>query len=190
MNRQIGVGIGVCCAIILTGIIYPLLGKLSLNSSINHVTAEQVNQYINGSENIQLLFSKYTVATSYYKDVLRTKSVRSENYTFYDSNHHKYFSIKVIGGIYVIEGALDAVISKQVEATVNAAELNNPDYGTTEQPVPILKLQIQEDSTWKNYAKTSKADLDRINKNYPDAVKEYLTYFMPTKAFRKMFLDK
>ena len=188
MRKQILSGIMVAAGLTAAALLYPWLGRLSARLGVNRVSTAQVNRYIRGSQTITLSFASYTYTSAYYKDLLRTQSMRSENYLFYDSLYRKYFDIKTIGGIEVLDGLLDATRHRKFTATVNMAELNSSAYGLPQQPVPVLRFTVQDDGSWNAYAKSCKADLERVNQNYTVNVRNYLTYFMPAKAFEQLLV--
>ena len=75
----------------------------------------------------------------------------------------------------------------KVTLMVNKDEMNNPKYGTKENPVPILRY-IGVDESIRDYDK----DYDRkyMDSVYSENVIGYLKYKMPKGEFKRRFKNK
>lgn len=186
MNKRVFLGMGIFLGLIAAGAIYPLLGRLSYKANINEVSKWQTQKFMGDSKEISNSFHSYTYKSSYYKNALRTKSVRKEDYIFYDNLHKKFFSIETFDGIYVLDGLMDASKNDTIVSIVNVVQLNDPAYGTQTNPIPIFKSKITPKKSWNNYAKSCLNDLERFNDNYPIAVFNYLTYFLSNQDLKKI----
>ena len=75
----------------------------------------------------------------------------------------------------------------KVILTVNKDDMNNPEYGTKENPVPVLK-DIGVDESIRDYEKDyDKAYMDSF---YRENVIRYLKYKMPKSEFKRRFKNK
>ncbi len=75
----------------------------------------------------------------------------------------------------------------KVILTVNRDDMNNPSYGTKENPVPVLKDIGVDESLRDNDKDYDKAYMDSF---YRKNVIRYLKYKMPKEEFKRRFLDK
>ena len=106
-------------------------------------------------------------------------------YGFYSKKFHKYFQFTtMVEGIWTFDNILNGNV-KNIIATVNEKDLNNPDYGSTmDNQVPVLKFvgadaSIRPDN--KDYDQTY------MDTTYYNNVKMYLEYIMPKKEFKARF---
>ncbi len=76
---------------------------------------------------------------------------------------------------------------KDVVFTVNRDDMNNPEYGTKENPVPVLKVVGVHESIRDNNKDYDKAYMDSF---YRNNVIRYLKYKMPKEEFERRFKHK
>ena len=114
-----------------------------------------------------------------------TGSRRYFCYGFYSKKYHKYFQLTtMIEGTYCFGSISDGSV-KNIIATVNEKDLNNPAYGNTmDNQIPVLKFigadaSIRPDN--KDYDQTY------MDTTYYNNVKMYLEYIMPKKEFKARF---
>ncbi len=103
-------------------------------------------------------------------------------YSYYSKKHKKFFNLIVInwgGGIY---NGLDE--EEDIFIYVNKEDLNNPEYGTIDNPVPILHFIGVNKSIRPDNKDFNKIYMSNI---YRENVKLYLTYFMSKKEFKARY---
>ena len=99
---------------------------------------------------------------------------------FYSGKYKKYFSIMCFLGA----NRMHWPYGMKVILTVNRDDMNNPAYGTKENPVPVLK-DIGVDESIRDYDKDyDKAYMDSF---YRENVIRYLKYKMPKSEFKRRF---
>ena len=102
---------------------------------------------------------------------------------FYSVEYKKYFSIMCFLGLQDMWWPY----GMKVILTVNRDDMNNPAYGTKENPVPVLK-DIGVDESIRDYEKDfDKAYMDSF---YRENVIRYLKYKMPKSEFKRRFKNK
>ena len=103
----------------------------------------------------------------------------SADYTsFYCKEYKKYMNIiafKDVNGSYV---------EKELYLTVNRDDMNNPAYGTKENPVPVLKAVGVSEPIWFSGKDTDSVFMDKF---YRNNVINYLKYKMPKEEFNRRF---
>ena len=99
---------------------------------------------------------------------------------FYSVKYNKYFSIMCFLGLEDMWWPY----GMKVILTVNRDDMNNPEYGTKENPVPVLK-DVGVDESIRDYDKDyDKAYMDSF---YRENVIRYLKYKMPKSEFKRRF---
>ena len=102
---------------------------------------------------------------------------------FYSGKYKKYFSIMCFLGLQDMWWPY----GMKVILTVNKDDMNNPEYGTKENPVPVLK-DVGVAESIRDYDKDyDKAYMDSF---YRENVIRYLKYKMPKSEFKKRFKNK
>ena len=102
---------------------------------------------------------------------------------FYSIEYKKYFSIMYFTRIYDMRWPN----GMKVILTVNREDMNNPEYGTKENPVPVLKDMGVDESIRDNDKDYDKAYMDSF---YRENVIRYLKYKMPKGEFKRRFKNK
>ena len=106
----------------------------------------------------------------------------SADYTsFYCKEYKKYMNIIAfvdVNGSYV---------EKELYLTVNRDDMNNPEYGTKENPVPVLKAVGVSEPIWFSGKDTDSVFMDKF---YRNNVINYLKYKMPKEEFERRFKNK
>ena len=106
----------------------------------------------------------------------------SADYTsFYCKEYKKYMNIiafKDVNGSYV---------EKELYLTVNRDDMNNPEYGTKDNPVPVLKAVGVSEPIWFSGKDTDSVFMDNF---YRNNVINYLKYKMPKEEFERRFKSK
>ncbi|MDR3243608.1 MAG: hypothetical protein LBT79_02540 [Elusimicrobiota bacterium] len=129
-----------------------------------------------------------------------TRSLLFDKINFFDETYQKYFSIMVIlrrkplnnhvsYGLYMMIRKEKQIIM----AKVNRYDLYNADYGTKENPVPILMFFIPENEINKPSFPMSVKEYKELaitQEQYEDAVYFYLTYVMSKKEFKEAWVTK
>ena len=99
---------------------------------------------------------------------------------FYSGKYKKYFSIMCFLGLQDMWWPY----GMKVFLTVNKDDMNNPAYGTKENPVPVLKDIGVDESIRDNDQDYDKAYMDSF---YRENVIRYLKYKMPKSEFKRRF---
>ena len=97
---------------------------------------------------------------------------------FYCHEYKKYMNIitfKDVNGNYG---------NKELYLTVNRGDMNNPAYGTKENPVPVLKAVGVSEPIWFSDKDTDSVFMDNF---YRNNVINYLKYKMPKEEFERRF---
>lgn len=77
--------------------------------------------------------------------------------------------------------------NKKLYLTVNRDDMNNPEYGTKDNPVPVLKAVGVSEPIWFS---GKDSDSVFIEKFYRNNVINYLKYKMPKEEFERRFRSK
>ena len=102
---------------------------------------------------------------------------------FYSVEYKKFLSIMYFVNI----SQMHWPYGRKVILTVNRDDMNNPAYGTKENPVPVLK-DVGVDESIRDYDKDyDKAYMDSF---YRENVIRYLKYKMPKSEFKRRFKNK
>ena len=101
--------------------------------------------------------------------------------TFYSLYYKKYLNIITF---YRVNGSY---VEKELYLTVNRDDMNNPEYGTKENPVPVLKAVGVSETIWFS---GKDSDSVFIEKFYRNNVINYLKYKMPKEEFERRFRSK
>ena len=102
---------------------------------------------------------------------------------FYSGKYKKYFSIMCFLGLQDMWWPY----GMKVILTVNRDDMNNPEYGTKENPVPVLKDIGVDESIRDNDQDYDNAYMDSF---YRENVIRYLKYKMPKSEFKRRFKNK
>jgi len=185
-------------------IVVPLLiwGANYFFYSGNRVSEKQIQQYI--ENNIIEVFpvnKKDRLDDGYilYRRKLQRRSGGLATYwwrLFYDENYKKYFSLITFGYIHNSDRQRNFIMEDTDNATykilINKDQLNNPDYGTKDKPIPIWPIELLEygNTDLSIESRRTKELKERIDLS-PEATRlhigEYLNYFMPKEEYKKMF---
>ena len=76
---------------------------------------------------------------------------------------------------------------KKVTLIVNREDMNNPQYGTEDNPVPVLNVIGVSEPIWFNGSDTDSVFMDKF---YRNNVIQYLKYKMPKEEFERRFKGK
>ena len=159
-----------------------------------------VQQYIDESEYVTFHYPDGIQDVTYRAGSIMTgvlmnstKRIRTDSLAFYDKYYKKYFCVFVIEpesretvrqSMIVVK---DIRYRKTIKARINKYELNSPQYGSKENPVPVLdydydlqRLRSAYDDKEYEYA-FSRPDY------YKRAVELYLTYMMSKEEFKERF---
>ena len=77
--------------------------------------------------------------------------------------------------------------NKELYLTVNRDDMNNPEYGTKENPVPVLKAVGVSEPIWFSGKDTDSVFIDKF---YRNNVINYLKYKLPKEEFERRFKSK
>jgi hypothetical protein len=113
-------------------------------------------------------------------------------FNFQDSISKKYFSLRLFDKNFQITNFVDeSLVGTEVYAYVNKGDLNNPAYGTKQNPIPVFSfkgvkepVRVESDNPGSvNGYKT----LEPTQAEYEHNVLLYLKYIMTKDEFKKRF---
>lgn len=116
------------------------------------------------------------------------------SYKYYDKKYKKEFSLTTFMWFDENAQMRGSVLRRnedgdKISVRINQDQLNNPKYGTKENPVPVFPIDLilpPNHSSWEARGYTSDPFhvSDDLNKVF---VKQYLKHFMPKEEFKAMF---
>lgn len=180
--------------VLVVPLIYFLINKLYFPYKYNDNVEVYAKNYIKKSKHIKVYMYDYD-SKMYLSNLepetktLETFMVKMDgNYfanpearyiPFYSPEYKKYFSI-----MYFDFPKVYGYDNKEVYLTVNEDDMSNPEYGTKDNPIPVLKMvgvneSIREDN--KDY------DKEYMDSFYRENVIRYLKYKMPKSEFKRRF---
>jgi hypothetical protein len=116
-------------------------------------------------------------------------------FNFQDSISRKFFSLKLFDKDYQITHFIrEELAGKEINVNVNQDDINNPLYGTKQNPIPIFSFKgvkepvriVSDNPGSVNGYKT----LEPTHAEYEHNILIYLKYVMPQKEFKARFTDK
>ena len=184
--------------LVVLPIIVFLINKLYYANKYNDDAGKYYKSYINNSYDIKVLMP--TVDSKFYIQnvdedykMIETFRIRVDNNyfsnpeawynSFYSVEYKKYFSIMYFARIYDMRWPS----GMKVILTVNREDMNNPEYGTKENPVPVLKDMGVDESIRDKDKDYDKAYMDSF---YRENVIGYLKYKMPKGEFKRRFKNE
>ena len=175
-----------------------LINIFYYSNKYNDDAEQYCKEYMNNSYDIEVAMpeekSKYYIE-NVDKDVITSETFRERidnNYfsnprglflPFYSVEYKKYFNIMCFLGANLMHWPYN----RKVILTVNRDDMNNPAYGTKENPVPVLKDIGVDESIRDNDQDYDKAYMDSF---YRENVIRYLKYKMPKSEFKRRFKNK
>ena len=185
-------------SLVVLPIIVFLINKLYYANKYNDEAGKYYKSYIDNSYDIKVLMpdtdSKFFIKNidKDYKTI-GTFCIRVDNnyfsnpearyIPFYSVEYKKYFIIMYFTRVY----DMCRPSGMKVILTVNREDMNNPEYGTKENPVPVLKDMGVDESIRDNDKDYDKAYMDSF---YRENVIGYLKYKMPKGEFKRRFKNK
>lgn len=189
---------GIVGTVVFVPLVSYVIDNLYYKNKYTNEAEQYYQQYITNSYDIK-------VVMPYYDSKLYLYNVDSEKYplsevfdttydsrkyfinpqadykTFYCREYKKYLNII---SFFSVNGAYG---SKEVYLTINRDDMNNPEYGTKDNPVPVLRAVGVHESIRDNNKDYDKAYMDSF---YRKNVIMYLKYKMPKDEFERRFKNK
>ncbi len=106
-------------------------------------------------------------------------------FTIFDGNRNKYFRILLISSYESMKNHRDDIKNTLVKVRVYQSQLNDPNYGTRESPIPILYLEIPKYKNSPTYWM-----IEKTPEKYRETVYYYLAYIMPKDEFKQRFSNR
>lgn len=189
MNKQISqafgwlIGVLIVSPIIIFGISY-LFKKKENNSK------KAIPRYIEKCIEIKIQFpDKLAFRDTQYTISLMSPPQNIYKVFFKEISMGKYLEITFFN--YPEDKGLafpSSLRGKETLMTINKDDLNNPNYGTKENPIPVFKVRENlPDSVSKNRGEENGWNVDITDKQFKYNVEQYLTYIMPKEEFQKRF---
>lgn len=110
--------------------------------------------------------------------------IRKNFRVIYSDKYQKYFAITMFdddGGCWF------AINNKVVLMRINIDELNNPSYGTLQNPVPVFSIRGANDPLLSLNISGHSVNYDTSQEQYDYNVYMYLRYVMPKEEFLKRY---
>ena len=175
-----------------------LINIFYYSNKYNDDTEQYCKEYMNNSYDIEFMMPEEK--SLYYLKNQDDNALTSETFRtridnnyfsnpkgaympFYSVKFKKYFSIMCFLGL----ADMWWPYGMKVILTVNKDDMNNPAYGTKENPVPVLKDIGVDESIRDNDQDYDKAYMDSF---YRENVIRYLKYKMPKSEFKRRFKNK
>ncbi|WBV60081.1 hypothetical protein PFY12_13675 [Chryseobacterium camelliae] len=209
--QVIGYAIGV---LVLVPLAIYLINIFFFKSPI--VTDKEINRFIDNSINTEIVvwfdrpltisekhLGRHSKTASTFLSRNGSGNYNYTSYTFYDKASKKYFSLlQLVESGYIFRNIKQADI---LNIKINKYFLKNEDYGTLQNPIPILyyagieeairtpKVQTQFKegvlSAEEQFGidKNNDFDLVYMERVYKASVFKYLTFIIPRKDYKKMF---
>lgn len=162
------------------------------SNNSTHDIEKYISEYIDNSVEIEINDIK-KVEDIEYSDIYtglklnklnrsKLSSVPNNYFTVYDSSRNKYFRILLISSAESMKIHRNDIKNTLVKVRVNQMQLNDPNYGTKENPIPVLYLEIPKYEKSPTYWMIKKTQ-----EEYKEAVYYYLAYIMPKDEFKQRF---
>ena len=158
---------------------------------------EHVSEYIDNSVEIEIndidlkdvqdtAFDDIYVGLSLNKG-RRSKlsSVPNNQFTIFDGNRNKYFRVLLISSAESMQNHTSDIKNTLVKARVYQSQLNDHGYGTRENPIPVLYLEIPKHKNSPTYWM-----IEKTPEEYRKTVYYYLAYIMPKDEFKRRFSNR
>lgn len=110
-----------------------------------------------------------------------------DKYPFFDKKNNKHFVMLIINFLDNTSVMRSLVLRRneegdKISVRINQDQLNNPKYGTKENPVPVFPIDILN-AKWDSDISQFHVS-EELNKIF---VEQYLKHFMPKEEFKEMF---
>ncbi|QDW26105.1 hypothetical protein FFJ24_015295 [Pedobacter sp. KBS0701] len=192
MNKQISQAIGWALGVL---IIFPLLiyGINYFFKNRSNDSRCAIHDYINNSSEYKIFIPHNTeVKTFSYRTSFSAPQSNYYTLRFRDAKKGKWISFIFFNYPMDRRLAFDAVMDeKEALLTINKDDLNNPNYGTKENPIPVFKVRENlPDSVSMKKGEENGWNVDITDKQFKYNVEQYLTYIMPKEEFQERFEKK
>lgn len=184
-------------AMIVIPFIYYMINKFYYPNKYNQNAEQYADVYMSGSIDIKVVMPEYDSKLYLNNTSEKTKTVErfevkyDGNYfknpvayyiPYYSVEYKKYFNVMFFNYMktYGYNG-------KEVLLRVNRDDMRNPEYGTKENPVPVLRMVGVKESIREEEKDFDTAYMDTF---YRKNVIRYLTYKMPKDEFERRFTSK
>lgn len=189
MNKQISQALGWLIGVL---IVFPIIifGVNYLFKKKENNAKTAIPRYIEKCIELKLQFPNQLK----FRDTLYTISLMSPPLKIYkiffkDLSMNKYMEITFFN--YPEDKGMafpSSLRGKETLMTINKDDLNDPSYGTQENPLPVFKVrEILPDSVSKKRGEENGWNVDITDKQFKYNVEQYLTYIMPKEEFKKRF---
>ena len=181
MKNAAGIGYAIGMLIVVPLLIW---GANYFFYSGNRASKEQVQEYINNSFIEKFFIKKEDWLDNGYISYTPKLSRRGGDatyiwYLFYDENYKKFFWLSTFNYVHPSDKEIGFIIgrteSAEYKVYINKDQLNNPDYGTKDNPIPIWPVELTD----KEISFNSEATHLYIG--------QYLSHFMPKEEYKEMF---
>jgi hypothetical protein len=159
---------------------------------INRQSQEYVSEYIENSVEIEIEDIKkiedieyseiYTGLNLNKLNRSKLSSVPNNYFSFYSSKYNRYFRIFLVSSAESMTIYGSNVKNTLIKMKINQSQLNDPNYGTRENPIPVLYLDIPKYKKSPHYWM-----IEKTPEEYRESVYYYLAYIMPKDEFKERF---
>lgn len=148
-----------------------------------------VKTFEENSKIYQKYYQSHTIYTGLklYGNRGKLKGVRYCSITFKDDNTKKHFQLIFIERTGTQSPTYHGLLRNGVpiKAKVNQSDLEDKNYGTTENPIPVMMFSLPQHNGWKDYERNKITE-----EQYKDNVYFHLGYIMPKEKFDIRFKRK
>lgn len=161
----------------------------------------EIEKYIQNSKIDTIILPHSTEITS--KQYIKGLSRRGRpsgflwSYIYFDTKYKKFLSLQTFLWLDENSSMRSNVLGlnddgDKISVRINQIQINNPKYGTKENPIPVFPIDLIRDSgvsTWeaRGYPEDPFHVSDELNMIF---VEQYLKHFMPKEEFKEMFEEK
>ena len=189
MGYIIGLVIGIPLFILIANFFFFRGNSPSETEIVNYIKNSDVDTIIL-PQNVQMRSEQYIKGFSRRG----RPSGFLDKYPFYDKKFNKHFVMLIINFLDNNSVMRSFVLRRneggdKISVRINQIQLNNPKYGTKENPIPVFPIDLIRDSgvsTWeaRGYPEDPFHVSDELNMIF---VEQYLKHFMPKEEFKEMF---
>ena len=192
MNKQTSQALGWAAGVIVT---FPLIIY-----GINYFFKDKFNncskatsKYIQNCSEYRLFIPKsLNLRTTSYASSLLAPKESIYNLMFEEPSINKFLVIKFFNFPMDKRLAFRPVVKEKIlSLTINKNDLDDPNYGTANNPIPVFRVREDlPDSISKTRGAEDGWNVDITENQFKYNVEQYLTYIMPKDEFKKRFEKK
>ena len=189
MNKQISQAIGWAVGVL---IVFPLIiyGVNNLFKKKDNNSKSAIPIYIDNCVELRISFpDQLDFRDTQYKTSLLSPEESIYKIFFKEKSMKKYLEIAFFN--YPDDKGLafpTSLRGKKIIVTINKNDLDDPNYGTPDNPIPIFRVREDlPDSISKTRGSEDGWNVDITENQFKYNVEQYLTYIMPNEELKERF---